>query len=78
MTVRTPNYRLLEAHTVSNGPHDQRLLPAGSYVRPIELRYVPKHVIDDSRWTWFDGDIEVFCYCSLGIIPIPKKILKGE
>lgn len=82
MSVRTPNYRLIQDHTVSSGSGlmgaDYKTLPAGSYVRPIELSYVPPHVKEDSRWKYFNKELEVFAYTKFGIIPIPKYILRDE
>lgn len=78
---RSPNYRLKEDFHLSTGSwgSDTKVIPAGSYVRPIELTYVPQHVVDDLRWRYFDPKLEVFCYVkALGIVPIPKKHIRGE
>lgn len=72
--IRTPNYVLSEAHYHHVGPMDARTLPAGTFVRPIELCYVPKHVTEANRE--FDKEKEVYCYCRYGILPIPKSIIR--
>lgn len=74
--VRTPNYVLSEAHVYSTGPMDTRTLPAGTFVRPIELTYVPKHVTEDPQNRWFDKEKDVYCYCHYGILAIPRKIIR--
>lgn len=77
---RTPNYRLNTDFSYSASPGmwanmDQKVIPAGSYVRPLELTYVPKHVVEDKRWEFFNKDLDVFCYTKNGIIPIPRAYL---
>lgn len=74
--VRTPNYVLSESHTYSVGPMDTRTLAAGTFVRPIELPYVPKHVTEDSQNRWFDKETQIYCYCRYGILAIPKKLIR--
>lgn len=77
--VRTPNYVLSEPFIYSvygHGPMDSRTLEAGTFVRPIELYYVPKHVTEDPQNRGFDKAKEVYCYCHFGIIPIPRKIIR--
>ncbi len=49
---------------------------AGTFVRPIDLKYVPKHITDDERWKYFDKNTDVFCYYSGGIVPIPKALIR--
>jgi hypothetical protein len=78
---RSSNYRLKEDYHLSTGKwgSDTKLIPAGSYVRPLELCYVPQHVLDDPRWPFVDTKKEVYCYVNrLGIVPIPKDIIRGE
>lgn len=78
MSVKTPNYCLVEPHTYyANGyGGDHRDLPAGSWVRPIQIQYVPKHVTEDKRWSNFDPKSEIFVYCRFGIIAVPLNIVK--
>ncbi len=73
---RTPNYSLIESYTYYLSPGDSLTLPAGTFVRPIELTYVPKHVLEDPRKVGFNKEAEVYCYCRHGIIAIPRKIIK--
>lgn len=73
---RTPNYIITERFTVSLTPSDIQELPAGSYVRPIDYRYVPKHVKDDPKNKYYFENTDVFCYCKFGIILIKKDILR--
>lgn len=72
--MKTPNYRLTDAVSLPSGSYrdGDKDLSAGDFVRPIELVYVPKHVVDDERWKWFNKETEVFCYTKKGIVPIPK------
>lgn len=73
---RTPNYVLTRDFMVAQNGRDYKKLPCGSFVRPIELRYVPQHVIDDPLNTFFDVKLEVYCYTRYGLISIPKKDIR--
>lgn len=48
-------------------------LPAGTFVRPLSLEYVPKHILEDKANKYFNPDMEVFCYTRYGIISIFKN-----
>lgn len=82
--MKTPNYVLIEDVQVNLGvasggwnmPADYKVLPAGSFVRPINYDYVPKHVLEDPKWKNFNSEKEIFCYTKLGFIAIEKKMLR--
>lgn len=74
--MSTPNYVLTEPVPFSSGRMDTKILEAGVFVRPIEYCYVPKHVIEDSRWRWFNKSSDVFVYCHHGIIAVPKASIR--
>ena len=71
--MKTTNYVLMEAYTHLIDRQDSQTLPAGSFVRPMDPRWVPKEVKERH---WINHDKEVFCYTRLGIIPIPRKIIR--
>lgn len=73
---RTPNYILTEEHTYSLGVSDYRTLEAGTFVRPIELHYVPKHITEDRSHREFNKETQIYCYCRYGIVAIPRKIIR--
>lgn len=80
---RTPNYRLCEDYSFGSSNYmssvkDQKTIPAGSYVRPIKLEYLPNHVLEDHRWRYTNKDTHIFCYTRFGIVPIPKTHLRDE
>lgn len=79
MSVSTPNYMTTESIVVGDNKFGSviTLLPANSFVRPIELRWVPKHILEDHKWRFFNKELEVFCYTYYGIIALPKKIIRG-
>jgi hypothetical protein len=73
----TPNFVLMSEYRPYMGSSsDPVVLPAGAFVRPIDLKYVPKHVIEDRRWSSFNEKTEVFCYTRVGIIPIPIDAMR--
>lgn len=53
--------------------NDSLTIPEMTFVKPIEIRWVPKHVVENPRWQSFNPDKDVFCYCHYGIIPIPRS-----
>lgn len=71
---RTSNYRLNTAVILQVDKNNSKVLEAGSYVRPIDLQYVPDHVTD--RWKYFSESSEVFAYTKFGIIPILKSSIE--
>lgn len=73
--MNTADYTTIEDIRYYHGTslHDYKVLPAGSFVRPIEVQYVPKHVLDKTQYRSFNKDVQVFCYCKYGIIPIDKS-----
>ncbi len=71
---RTPTYILTDSVVVAapGNARDAKTLPQGSFVSPIGLAYVPKHVLDDETNRWFNQDTHVFCFTRLGIVSIAK------
>ncbi len=80
MSVRVADYALTEDFTYySNGwGGDSKVLPQGSWVKPISLCYVPKEVKESKRWVDFNKETEIFVYCHYGIIAIPKNIVREK
>ena len=77
--MKTPNYILkeeLKYPSERGAMHDLKTLPAGSFVRPIQPQYIPKHVLEDERWRWFTPSTDTFAYTSQGIVMIPKNIIR--
>ena len=70
---------MLEPHAFGSGLAETKELPAGSFVKPIERRYLPAHVLADPRWRLMvDNDDFVFCYTNFGIVPILRTKVKME
>lgn len=74
--MATPDYVLVEEYVISTGPGDPLRLPRGTFVRPIEKQYVPKHILDDPRYKYFTPETEMFIYCYFGIIVIRKELVR--
>ncbi len=76
MSVRPQEYCTSEAFEHRPGMSGQVswTLPAGSFVKPIELRWVPKHVLEN-RDFWYSPQNDIYVYCRFGIIPIPRRIV---
>jgi hypothetical protein len=75
--MKTPNYKISEDFSfVCNDLWDKKIIPAGTFVRPIELQYVPQHIKDWFFHKFFDEEKEIYVYCSYGMIAIPRKLLR--
>lgn len=75
---RTPNYVLTSPHTISMGPMDYKILDAGTFVTPLQLSYVPQHIIDDPFNKYHNDEVEVFCYTRHGVVSIPRRIIREK
>lgn len=72
---RSPNYILRDAYRIDY-LGDLVELPAGTFVRPIHIDYVPKHVMEERRHRYFSPTTETFCYTRFGIVAIPNELIK--
>lgn len=71
--MKVQEYILKEAY--SFGPlNDQRTLPSGSFVKPMNIAYVPKHCLKDNQFN-YHPETDQFCFTRYGFIPIPKKLI---
>ncbi len=68
-------YVLTKDHTVSLGPHDSITLPQGSFVVPMDPRWVPKHIKESDAGRYILPSLESFVYTKYGILVVPKKII---
>lgn len=71
MSLPTSNYVLEQDFKIDNS----KVLPAGSFVRPIRYYYVPKHIKDEYPWTSEEGT-QTFCYTYYGIVAIPTEYIR--
>ncbi len=74
---RVANHRLNREHQVPVSRTESKSLPQHAFVHPIGLQYVPKHVVDDERWSGYDMDSHTFCYTRWGIFPIPNDAVEA-
>lgn len=74
--MKTPNYVLTQDFVAIFGVQDQKILPAGSFVKPVEFTYVPKHVIEGPYGKSFNKRTDVFCYTRIGFISIPRAWIR--
>lgn len=75
--MATPDFVLTEDYSMYVGPQDNKVLKAGSFVRPIEKRYLPKHITEDPSNMYIFDD-RVYCYTYYGIILIPRNLLRQK
>jgi hypothetical protein len=74
MSMRTPNYVTNEVIRISNGRQDEKIIPIGAFVRPIEWQYVPVHIKE--KWPEFKKDTEIFVYTRFGIVPVNRTSIR--
>lgn len=76
MSGRTPNFITTEDVVIKFGAYDTKTLPKGAFVKPLDLSYVPKHILEDKKWVDFNKNYDIFVYCRYGIVAISAKIVK--
>lgn len=72
--MKIPTYWTIRDHDVWKEMTDKRILPRYSFVKPIDPRWVPLHIKDANRY--FSEKLEVYVYCSYGIIVVPKNLVE--
>lgn len=73
---KTPNFVTIKEYTFLKSYFNEKVLPAGTFVRPISLKYLPDHIKNTADYLWFSDTKEMFVYCSMGIVCIPKDIVR--
>jgi len=69
--MKLPEYRLREDHMILTDMWDIKTVPKGSFVKPLSLNWVPKHVLE--KHPFFDPNNEIFVYCKFGIVSVYKN-----
>lgn len=73
--AKMPEYILDQEYRY--GPmNDPQILPQGSFVKPIEYMWVPKHVIDGEPGKYFNKLTDMFYYTKYGFVAIPTKYVR--
>jgi hypothetical protein len=75
-SLPTPNYITMLEYVVGRHTFDEKVLPVGTFVRPIDPVYLPDHTKETSDYKWFDNKKEVFVYCSCGIVLLPLSLIR--
>ena len=74
--MKIEEYVLMTEHTINYGPYDVKVLPAGTFVKPIQPQYLPKHIKDCRTFSLMLKTDYIYCYTYYGIIPIPSNIIR--
>jgi len=74
--MRIQEYITKEDHQISYGSYDKKLLPMGSFVKPIYEYYLPRHIKESDDFKQLNRDTQVYVYCRFGIVIIPKSIIR--
>ena len=75
-SVKVQDYCTTQAVMVTMFHGEKKELPAGAFVKPIEYKWVPKHILDCDMGRWFNKDIQTFCYTHYGIVVIPNEMIR--
>ena len=51
-------------------------MPAGTFVKPIDFKYLPDHVKKNEDYQNFDPKVHTFVYCHYGIVVIPLMSIR--
>lgn len=68
-SLPTPNW-IINTDTTITKNNDFITLKEGTFARPLALEYVPDYVKESPSHKNFDSQREVYCYTSIGIVPI--------
>lgn len=74
-TGRSPNFILSMPLQITHRGSSVTL-PYGTFIRPINDEYVPRHVFDKPENKWYNSETHLFAYTWFGIIQIPKDAVK--
>lgn len=76
MAIKTANYTIIEEHRILTPDWKEKIIPAGTFVKPIHIYYLPDHIKKTNDYKYFVSATEQFVYCSYGIIVVPKHIIR--
>jgi len=76
--MKTPLHITVREITIPGDNQSSLVIPAGSFVKIIEKKYVPKHVIDRGSNQSLNLDIYVYCYTHFGIHPLRYDWLRRD
>jgi len=65
-----------DCSVLKNDMWEKMTIPKGTFVKPIEVCYLPKHIKDGRLFKLVDFNDEVYVYSSYGIHPILRKSLR--
>lgn len=74
MSSRTPNFITTEDIVIQAGPHDTRVIPSGSSVRPVEWTYLNKET--QARWENKPPEGKVIVYTRYGFWAVRKESIR--
>ena len=74
--ARAPTYITMVDHKIMNEVWEEKILPSGSFVKPIHDIWLPKHIKDSSFYRFIDYEKDTYVYCHFGIISIPWDIIR--
>lgn len=75
------NYIISESITVTRGlgtgaSQKEFTLPAGMFVRPISVDYLPQYILDEHNTDWLKTLNETYVYCKFGLLVVPWKNIR--
>lgn len=78
MSLKTTDYVLsVNVSVLKNERWDKLVIPAGTFVKPIETTYLPAHIKKGDLFKLFMPATEIYVYCSYGMFPVPKDAIRS-
>jgi hypothetical protein len=76
--MKIPDYiTIMDCKYLKPFDWSKHVLPAGTFVKPLEPTYLPAHIKAGIDYETFRPETEIFVYCSVGIIVIPKHAIRS-
>ena len=80
MSLATPNYLTTASINILDGSGGTQTLPVGSFVRPIDPYYLPKHIKEKASGTGFTWGVNLgthsWYFTHYGIVILPINIVR--
>lgn len=63
-------------YTYYTNQRHSKTIKAGTFLKPIDIRWVPKHIKEAKENRYFNDKKQIFCYCHYGIIAIDRDNIR--
>jgi hypothetical protein len=75
--MKVQEYVIDRNYTVTIGPHYGKVLPAGSFIKPIDKYYLPDYIKKSIEYLWLEFDY-TYCYTYYGMILVSNNLIRSK